>query len=186
MKSSVVPAKPADLSVVHFGDKLNQTVGAHAFECVAYGLAYGFEFLGAQAQVLLDNIGPRMIQFMQEESKLTLPRELEAALTALATFMSKGGLADAIDVDVSKSGITVNFENSRYLPVLSRLLQEEKTLVSCPFTLPARSLIKRGGLEVREMNWQITGRNVRLGMRTVGSEQDEFDEDAVSKVMDQL
>lgn len=186
VERSVIPALPANLKAANFGDALNQTLGARAFESIAYGLAYGFEFLGAQAQLLLDNIGPGMIQFMQDESNLTFPSELEDALNVLAKFMSKGGLANTIDVEVSKLGITVTFENSRYLPVLRRLLREEKELVSCPFILPARSLIKRQGLEVRGMKWQIADSNVRLDMRTIDSRQDEFNEEVVSKAMDQL
>ena len=181
---SVIAAKPADLQSVRSGADLNETIGSQAFESIAYGLAYGFEFLGAQAQLLLDNSGPGMIEFMEEESKLTFPTELEGALNVLSTFMSNGGLADAIHVQVSKGMVGVDFENSCYLPVLKRLLQEERNLVSCPFTLAARSVIKMRGMGVGDMNWQIEGRRIRLAMNTLGVNEREFDEEGVSKTMD--
>jgi hypothetical protein len=133
--------------------------------------------------MLLDNVGTGMIEFMHEESNLTFPSELANALSVLSTFMSKGGLADAIDVQTSKSGVKVDFENSRYLPVLKRLLREERRLVSCPFTLAARSLIKMSGSAVGEMNWQIQGQNARLTMATVDVKEHEFDEEAVGQMM---
>jgi len=183
---SVIASKPADLQSIRSGADLNETIGTQAFQSIAYGLAYGFEFLGAQAQLLLDNVGSGMIEFMQEESKLTFPSQLEGALNVLSTFMSEGGLADTIHVQVSKDVVEVDFENSRYLPVLTRLLREERKLVSCPFTLAARSLIKARGLGVGDMSWKIERENTSLMMATVDLNEQEFDEDSVGHMMDRV
>jgi len=181
---SVVSSKPADLYSVPLRANLEETIGTQAFQSIAYGLAYGFEFLGAQAQLLLDNVGSGMIEFMQEESKLRFPSQLEDALNVLSTFMSSGGLADTIHVQISNDAVGVNFENSRYLPVLARLLQEGRRLVSCPFTLAARSLIKARGLGVGDMNWKIAGEDASLTMVTADLNQQEFDEESVGNMMD--
>jgi len=184
---TIFATKPADLQSVRLGANLNKTIGIHAFQSIAYGLAYGFEFLGAQAQLLLDNVGSGMIEFMQEESKLTFPSQLKDALIVLSTFMSDGGLADTIHVQVSKGiGVGVDFENSRYLPVLTRLLQQGRKLVSCPFTLAARSLIKARGLGVGNMSWKIEGEIASLTMATVDLNGQEFDEESVGNMMDRL
>jgi len=184
LERSVVPSKPANLQSVRSGADLNETIGTQAFESIAYGLAYGFEFLGAQAQLLLDNVGSGMIEFMQEDSYLRFPNELEDALNALSTFMVNGGLADTILVQLAKGLVRVDFENSRYLPVLNRLLKEGRKLVSCPFTLAARSLIRIRGLGVEDMSWQIDGGKARLVMTTFDPNGREFDEESVSKMMD--
>jgi hypothetical protein len=160
-------------------------VGTPAFEAVTYGLAYGFDYLGAQAQLLLDNVGKGMIEFTREESNLTLPNDLQEALNALAAFMSEGGLADNISVRVSDSEVQVDFRNSRYLPVLKRLLGEGRELVSCPFTLAARSVIKSMRKDIGEMNWDITDDIVRLTMTTRDVNEREFDEENVSALMEQ-
>jgi len=181
---SVVSSKPADLQSVRSGANLNKTIGTEAFQSIVYGLAYGFEFLGAQAQLLLDNIGTGMIEFMQEESRLTFPSQLEDALNVLSTFMSSGGLADSIHVQISNDAVGVNFENSRYLPVLTRLQQEGRRLISCPFTLAARNLIKARGVGVGDMNWKIAGEDASLTMVTTDLSQQEFDEESVGNMMD--
>ena len=186
VEHSVIPVEQTDLNRAPLRNQLNETIGPQAFESVLYGLAYGFEFLGAQAQLLLDNVGTGMIEFMQEESQLSFPKELEGSLGLLSTFMSQGGLADTIHVHVSKSEVRVDFENSHYLPVLKRLMQEGRKLVSCPFTLAARSLMKARGLAVEDMNWQIAGENASLVMALVPVNEREFDEESVSKMMDGL
>ena len=183
---SVFSSKPADLQSVRLEANMNKTIGTQAFQAITYGLAYGFEFLGVQAQLLLDNVGSGMIEFMQEESKLTFPKQLEDALNVLSTFMSGGGLADAINVRVLKGVVRVDFENSRYLPVLTRLLQEGRKLVSCPFTLAARSLVKARGLAVGNMSWKIEGENSTLMMTTVDLNEQEFDEESVANMMDRV
>jgi len=184
--NSAIPIEKADLNGVRLGNQPNETIGTRAFESVLYGLACGFEFLGAQAQLLLDNVGTGMIEFIQEESKLNFPSEPQDSLDILSTFMSKGGLADTIRVHASNGEVRVDFDNSRYLPVLKRLTEEGRQLVSCPFTLAARSLIKMSGPSVGEMSWQIEGRNIRLLMPIVDANKQEFNEEAISRIMDQL
>jgi len=183
---SVISSRPADLQSVRSGANLNETIGTQAFQSIAYGLAYGFEFLGAQAQLLLDNVGCGMIEFMQEESNLIFPSQLEDALNVLSTFMSSGGLADTIHVQISNDAVGVNFGNSRYIPVLTRLLQEGRRLVSCPFTLAARSLIKARGLGVGDMNWKIAGEDASLTIVTADLNEQEFDEESVGNMMDRV
>jgi hypothetical protein len=100
--------------------------------------------------------------------------------------MSGGGLADTIHVQVSKGIVGVDFENSRYLPVLTRLLQEGRKLVSCPFTLAARSIIKARGLGVGKMSWKIEGENASLTMATVDLKRQELDEESVGNTMDRV
>jgi hypothetical protein len=65
-------------------------------------------------------------------------------------------------------------------------MQEGKRLVSCPFTLAARTLIKMSGSSIGEMTWQIEGRNTRLLMPIIDVNKQEFNEEAISRVMDQL
>ena len=183
---TVVARKPADLQSVRLGANLNKTIGSQAFQSIAYGLAYGFEFLGAQAQLLLDNVGSGMIEFMQEESRLKFPSQLEDALNLLSTFMSGGGLADMIHVQASNGVVRVNFKNSQYAPVLTRLLQEGRKLVSCPFTLAARSLIKARGVGVGDMKWKMSGENVSLIMTIKDLNEQQFDEESVGSMMDRV
>ena len=186
IEHSVIPEQPANFNNVTLPNKLNEKIGTQAFEAVMYGLAYGFDFLGAQGQLLLDNAGAEMVEFMEEELKLQFPRELAEALNVLSKFMVEGGLADHISVQTSNSRISVDFADSRYKPVLERLLQEGRSLVSCPFTLPARSIIKSRGRSVGEMRWQMAGNDVHLVMTTTPLNEQTFNEEHVSKIMDAM
>ena len=89
-------------------------------------------------------------------------------------------------MQVSKGVVGVHFENWRYLPVLTRLLQEGRKLISCPFTLAARSLIKLRGLGVGDMGWKIEGENAKLMMTTVDLNAQRFDEESVGNMMDRV
>jgi hypothetical protein len=185
-ESTVVPLHPIDLTGTSFGSQLNEGLGVPAFETVAYGLAYGFEYLGAQAQLILDNVGMGMLEFMREESDLKLPEDLEGSLNALSTFMTARGLADTIQVQVAQSGVHVDFENYWYLPVLRRLLKGERKLVSCPFTLASRAVIRNNGLAVGDMRWQVSSEDAKLTTTTWDMNEREFDENRVGSVMDHV
>jgi hypothetical protein len=185
-QSTVVPTRPADFSQTMIGNQMDESLGLPAFESVAYGLACGFDYLGAQAQLILDNVGKATLGFLREEASLTLPNDLESALEALATFFADHGLADKIQVSLSKDKVDVEFKNSRYLPVLEKLLQEERKLFSCPFTLGARAIIRDHGLQVGEVKWRadITDAAATMSMRD--SKEQQFDEDATGRLMDQV
>jgi len=183
-QSTVVFAHPADLTKNKIKSQLNETVGLPAFETVAYGLACGFEYLGAQAQLILDNIGTEMLEFMREESNLELPDDIEGSLETLSTFMASKGLADNISVKHSPNRVDVVFTNYHYLPVLKRSLTKGRSLVSCPFTLTARAAIRNKGLRVGDMKWQIGTNDARLALTTLDADHQQFDESAVSKIMD--
>jgi len=184
-ENTVIPRKPADFTGTKLPSQLNESVGLPVFEAVAYGLACGFEYLGAQAQLILDNVGRGMLEFMREESNMQLPDDLEGSLHTLSTFVASGGLADAIRVQLSPSQVNVDFKNYHYLPVLKKLLKEGRNLPSCPFTLAARAVIRNKGLAVEDMEWQVSAENAQLRMTTVNLVDQQFDENKVSSIMDQ-
>lgn len=182
--TSIIPLNPADLSGTKLPSQLNESVGLPVFEAVAYGLACGFEYLGAQAQLILDNVGRGMLEFMREESNMQLPDDLEGSLHTLCTFMASRGLADSIRVQLSPSQVNVDFKNYHYLPVLKKLMNEGRSLPSCPFTLAARAVIRNKGLAVEDMQWQASTEDAQLKMTTVNLVDQQFDENKVGSMMD--
>jgi hypothetical protein len=185
VQASVISAHPADFTKTKLNGQLNETVGLPAFETVAYGLAYGFEYLGAQAQLLLDNVGKGMLEFMREETNINFSHDLGNSLETLSTFMSGGGLANAIHPRTSGSAMEVDFETYRYIPVLKKLMEEGRLLVSCPFTLAARALIQERGLATGEMKWQISTEDAKLTIPIIDAKNKTFDEEAMGNLMDQ-
>ncbi len=183
-QSTIYFPHPADLTKTKVKNQLNESVGLPAFETVAYGLACGFEYLGAQAQLILDNIGGGMLEFMREESGLKLPDDLEGSLEILSKFMASKGLADNISVKLSPNRVDLDFTNYHYLPVLKRSLAKGSSLVSCPFTLTARAAVLNKGLRVGDMKWQIGTNGARLEMTTLDAGHQQFDENTVSEIMD--
>ena len=183
-ENTVIPLNPADLSGTKLPSQLNESVGLPVFEAVAYGLACGFEYLGAQAQLILDNVGRGMLEFMREESNMQLPDDLEGSLHTLCTFMASRGLADSIRVQLSPSQVNVDFKNYHYLPVLKKLMNEGRSLPSCPFTLAARAVIRNKGLAVEDMQWQASTEDAQLKMTTVNLVDQQFDENKVGSMMD--
>ena len=184
-ENTVIPRKPADFTGMKLPSQLNESVGLPVFEAVAYGLACGFDYLGAQAQLILDNVGRGMLEFMREESNMQLPYDLEGSLHALSMFVASGGLADSINVQLSPSQVNVDFKNYHYLPVLKKLLNEGRSLPSCPFTLAARAVIRNKGLAVEDMEWQTSTEDAQLKMTTVNLADQQFDENKVGNIMDQ-
>lgn len=179
------PPTLAGFDVVDARGDPDATVGLPIFEAVEYGLARGFEYLGAQAQLLLDNVGHGVIEFLRDEHQLKLPPEPAESLEALSSFYVAGGLADKIETDVSSSEISVAFENYRYASVLRRLLDEDLRLVSCPFTLASRMTLRKAGLAVGDMRWKLGDkRNVILTLPLQSIMDQQFDEDKVSSMMD--
>jgi len=183
-QSTVVFAHQADLTKNKIESQLSDSVGLAAFETVAYGLSCGFEYLGAQAQLILDNIGAEMLDFLHEESGLELSDDLEGSLESLGKFMESKGLADSISVKLSPNRVDVDFVNYHYLPVLKRSLAKGGSLVSCPFTLTARTVVRSKGLRVEDMKWQIGTSGARLAMTVLDADHQQFDENAVSEIMD--
>lgn len=160
-------------------------IGKPVFETVEYGLACGFEFLGAQAQLLLDNVGQGVLEFLHEQFSMQFPDEPRSALKTLAEFYAEHGLADHIKIDWSASRIEVTFENYEYARVLKRLIEEGHYLASCPFTLAARSILRKAGFAVAGMTWSFrSSRNVTLTMPLRNVTHQEFDEDRVASLMD--
>jgi hypothetical protein len=186
VQQSVISPHPADFRNTKLNHQPNDSVGLPAFECVAYGLAYGFDYLGAQGQLLLDNVGRGMLEFLREETSIELPALVENSLKALSTFMTDGGLARSIQVQVSKSSVNVDFEDYRYLPVLRKLLDGGRRLVACPFTLAARALIRREGKVAGEMKWQTSTSDANLSIPTMDDDNLKFDEEKTSSLMDQV
>jgi hypothetical protein len=178
--------EPADLSGVP-PRSYSTIVGLPVFETVEYGLACGFEYLGAQAQLLLDNIGRGTIEFLQDELHLELPSGYERALPKLAEFFIKEGLCDGIESDLSESQVKLRFRNYRYSPVLKRLLEEGHPLTSCPFVLAARGILRENGFVVSEMNWTLgNGRDAALAMKLRKISGQVFDEEAVASLMESV
>jgi len=162
-------------------------VGLPAFEAVEYGLARGFDYLGAQAQLFLDDLANGIIEFLREEFRLSLSQNPKRALNSLASFYASRGLADKIDVNLSSSTVNVLFTNYRYASVLKQLLDNGTNLVSCPFTLATRTILRGDGLAAEEMKWKIEhNRKVVLTSQLAKIEGKEFDEDRVARLMDSI
>lgn len=180
-------AKPADLSNVPPTGYSTTKVGLPVFETVEYGLACGFEYLGAQAQLLLDNIGRGTIEFLRDELHVGLPTAYEKSLPKLAEFFAKQELADGIDADLSESHVKFTFRNYRYSPVLKRLLEEGHPLTSCPFVLAARGILRDNGFVASDMNWTLgNGRDATLIMKLRKVSDQVFDEEKVASLMESV
>ncbi len=180
---ALVPPKRGDLSSVKYDGTL--TVGLPVFEAVEYGLARGFDFLGAQAQLLLDNVGRGILDFLQEEEGVNLTGNQERDIELISSFFKSGGLADNIQVAFSPSEVRMAFRNYRYEPVLRLLLDEDLQLVSCPFTLAARAVLRKGGWAVGEMKWAVSGdKGCTLTMPLLKVADQEFDEETIGAMMD--
>jgi len=176
---------PADLSAVPQDPDFSATIGLPAFQTVEYGLACAFEYLGAQAQLLLDNVGDGVIEYLEDAFSTKLEDGPERSLKALAAFYLKQGLADGISVDLSASEIHVRFRNYRYAPVLTRLLDEDHPFTSCPFTLAARSALRKSGWAVRATQWvDLDAQNVTLRMLLRRVTDEEFDELKIAEMME--
>jgi hypothetical protein len=181
---SLTPPKLTNLSSVRYDGTVK--VGAPAFEAVEYGLAHGFDYLGAQANVLLDHVGQGILEFLKSESSLTLTGNIEKDMEVLCSFFKSKGLADDVQFTLSSSVATTRFRNYRYEPVLRSLLQEKVRLVSCPFTLAERALLRDAGLTVGESDWILLDRKgAQLNMRLMKIDRD-FDEDRIGAMMDKV
>lgn len=181
-----LPPQLADMSTVKAESNMSKRIGLPAFEATEYGLARAFDYLGAQAQLLLDNVGSGAIEFMESELHVQLPKNHRKSLQELSSFYTQGGLADRIDLDLSDSKLEAAFTNYRYAPVLERLLDEGYRLTSCPFTLAARAVFRNAGFTATNMEWKIlNGRNAEMKMelRVAGQE---FDEDKIGRMMDSV
>ncbi len=176
--------KLADMHKVQVQNKPSTEIGLPVFEAVEYGLARGFDYLGAQAQLLLDNVGRGIIEFLGDEYKAKLSAEYSKSMKELASFYMKHGLADKIDVDISTHEARMSLGNYRYAPVLRRLLDEGLRLASCPYTLAARAILKNDGYAVGEMQWELNGPNAILTLPLRRITHQEFDEEKIGSLMD--
>lgn len=160
-------------------------VGLHAFEAVGYGLAHGLEYLGAQAGVLLVNVGRGVIEFLKAEAGLKVTGNVTEDLNSLATTFTLRGLADGIEASFTPSVLTVSFKNYRYQPVLRLLLEEDVKLGSCPFTLAAKALLRDAGWAGGETNWTLLGeKSCTLTMQLLKVSEEQFDEETIGAMMD--
>ena len=180
---SLIPPKLTNLSPVKYDGAVK--VGAPAVEAVMYGLARGFDYLGAQAQVLLNQVGRGIIEFLQAEAQLTLTGSLTRDLEVLSSFFKSKGLADEIRSTGSPTSAALTFRNYLYEPVLRTLLEEGIPLTSCPFTLAAKALLRDAGWAVGESNWALLdGKGAQLNMRLTKIAGQEFDEEKIGALMD--
>ena len=181
-----LPSEPADMSTVKAESNVGKRIGLPVFEATEYGLARAFDYLGAQAQLLLDKIGSGAVEFLQSELHVQLPKNHRECLQELSSFYTQGGLADRIDMDLSDSKLEATFTNYRYAPVLERLLDEGSRLTSCPFTLAARAVLRNAGFATTSMQWRVSDdRNAEMEMelRVAGQE---FDEDKIGHMMESV
>ena len=175
----------ANLAAIPPTDYSNTKVGLPTFETVEYGLACGFEYLGAQAQLLLDNIGRGIIEFIQDELHTTIPQDYEESLRKLAEVYVSQGLSDKIYFDLSGSEVKFEFKNYRYYPVLKLLLEEDHPLTSCPFILTARGIFRDNGFLASSMNWTLgEGKDATLAMKLLKASDQRFDEEKVADLME--
>jgi hypothetical protein len=182
-QATVNPPTLADLTTIPETNPDTQ-VGIFAFEAVEYGLMRGFDYLGAQAELFLDAIGRGILEFLKEEAGFHHSDKLGESTGTLASFFTKNGLADRIDVQLSHSDVRVEFENYRYAPVLKQALSEGLRSVSCPFLLALKALLRGDGRTVEESKWDFRNeRNASLVMRLRGV-TDEFDEERTNALMD--
>jgi hypothetical protein len=183
--SSMMPPNAPDLGMVKPNPE--GRVGLEIFEAVEYGLARGFEYLGAQAQLLLDHVGRGVIEFLQDELQVDLAMDHCKSIGKLSTLYASEGLADKIEPYLSGSEMRVRFQNYRYSLVLERLLKEDVQLISCPFTLATRAILRDAGFAVRKADWTIdAGRDVQLSMSLTKLADKSFDEDRVASLMDSV
>jgi hypothetical protein len=181
----VVLARDTNMNSIRAEWTNTDKIGVPVFEAVEYGLAMGFEYLGAQAQLLLDNVGAGIIEFLQDEFKIPLPNEPSTTIGNLASFFAANGLADEITFQISGSDVEISFKKYRYAPVLRRLLVEGLSLISCPFTLAIRTCLRQRGFAVGSMQWAfIDERTVSLRMQLQRVADQQFDEEKVSKLME--
>ena len=179
------PPNPTDLREISPTGYSTSKVGLPVFETVEYGLACGFEYLGAQAQLLLDNIGRGIIEFLRDELHIELQGEYHESLLKLANFYVKEGLADEIGVDLSGSHVKFRFRNYRYAPVLKLLLEEGHPLTSCPFVLAARGILRNAGIVASNMTWTLgKDRDATLVMKLQEISNQVFDEEKVASLME--
>lgn len=184
-ENTVIPLKAADLTKTELESKVSDSIGLPVFEAFSYGLAYAFNYLGAQAQLLLDNAGVGIIDFLREEYAVPIPDELSRGAETLASFFSKNQLAEEIKPLISSSEVTVTFKNYRYVPVLRRLQAESINLVACPFTLALRSLLRQSNFAAGDIRWNlIHERDASLSMPLSSIYEQEFDEDKIGGLMD--
>jgi hypothetical protein len=182
---ALIPPNRGDLSAVRYDGTLR--VGLPVFEAVEYGLAQGFDFLGAQAQLLLDNVGRSILNFIQGEGQLTLTGNHIEDLDEISSFFKLRGLADEMRVSFSPTEARVLFCNYRYEPVLRMLLDEGHRLVSCPFTTAARTVLRNSGWAVGQMQWTLSGdKDCTLVMPLLKVADQEFDEQEIGAIMDKL
>lgn len=182
-QATVNPPILADLTAIPEANPDTQ-VGISVFEAAEYGLMHGFDYLGAQAELFLDAIGRGILEFLKEEAGFQHPDELREATSTLASFFTKNGLADRIDVQLSHPDVRVEFKNYRSAPVLKQALSEGLRSVSCPFLLALKALLRGDGRTVEEPKWDFrNGRNASLVMRLRGV-TDEFDEERTNALMD--
>ncbi len=180
---SLTPPKLTDMGSVKYDGTVR--VGAPAFEAVEYGLARSFDYLGAQARLLLDSVGHGIIEFLQAEAELTLTGNITKDLDLVSSLFTSRGLAEDIQFSISSSGWTASFRNYRYEPVLRLLLDEGLQLVSCPFTLAAMALLRNAGWAVGEMKWALSGdKGCTLTMPLLKVADQEFDEETIGAMMD--
>ncbi len=162
-------------------------VGLPIFETMEYGLACAFEYLGAQAQLLLGNVGNGIIEFLKEIFSLELPARPEKAIEKLAAFYTKRGLSDKIGFELSPTRLQLSFTNYRYARVLKHLLSEGHQLTTCPLTLASLSVLREIGWAPQEFTWtnlNANNANLTISLRKVTDQ--EFDETKVSKLMDAI
>jgi hypothetical protein len=182
---ALIPPTRGDLSTVKYDGSLR--IGLPVFEAVEYGLAQGFDFLGAQAQLLLDNVGRNILDFIRGEGRISLTGDQVKDVEAISTFFTSRGLADEIQFSFSPTEARIVFRNYRYEPVLRMLIDEGKKLVSCPFTLGTRAVLRSSGQMQGEMHWIPSGNgDCTLILPLLQMADQQFDEEKVGAIMDRL
>jgi len=180
---TLMPPKPTDLESVTYDGSVG--VGLPAFEAVGYGLAHGLEYLGAQADVLLENVGNGILEFLKAEAELNITGSITKDLDSLASIFRSRGLAVDIRASFTHSVVAASFNNYRYQPVLRLLLEEDVKLISCPFTLAAKALLRDAGWAIGKMKWTLLNdRNCTLTMQLLKVSDQQFDEEKIGAIMD--
>ena len=118
------------------------------YEMALYGMTKVLDDqLGAQAQLILNQIGTEMLNYLVESGAIEVLDDPVAFFKNVKDFFMKGGFAGATEFRIEGSpptALVATWTNARYYSnVLRRLRNEGSALFSCPVCLVGESILTR-------------------------------------------